>query len=117
MKTKQMALRAEQQELQQRVDGAPQFFTAVGTLRTSSLQQGQQMMYRLTDPANGRTVVYLKSDDQKLANFIGRFIGVKGDVANDPNQPGMKWITISSYSEVEPSKIGSSIMTQMAPSS
>ena len=51
-------------------------YTAVGTLRTSSIQQGGQIMYRLTDPQTGRTVCYLRSDDPKYGTLLSQFIGV-----------------------------------------
>jgi hypothetical protein len=62
MKSKQVALQAEREELEQRIKATGvQYFTAVGTLRVSSLQGGTGgTLYRLTDPASGRTVVYLR---------------------------------------------------------
>ncbi|MGH7176781.1 MAG: hypothetical protein ACREJC_05315, partial [Tepidisphaeraceae bacterium] len=68
MKQRQIALQAERKELEQRLSKTEmKFFEAVGTLRVSSLQQGTGTLYRLTDPATGRSVVYIRSDDQKLA--------------------------------------------------
>jgi hypothetical protein len=117
MKTKQMALKAEQQELQQRVNNAQvTVFTAVGTLRTSSLQQGQLTLYRLTDPSNGRTLVYLRSDDAKLGQYIGKFIGVKGDVTSDTQQ-NIRYIAPTAFAEVEPARIGQSVIAQLVPPS
>jgi len=117
MKAKQMALRAEQGELEQRVKANEvTFYTAVGTLRTSSLQQGQVTLYRLTDPANGRTVVYLRSDDPKLGQYIGAFIGVKGEVATD-SQLNLRVVTMNSFESVSPAKVGQSIAAQIVPPS
>lgn len=117
MKSKQLALKAEQGELEQRVKATDvQFYTAVGTLRTSSLQQGRQTLYRLTDPASGRTVVYLRSDDGNLAQFIGQFIGVKGDVATD-SQLSLRIVTPTSYQSVNPAKVGQSVAAQIVPPS
>jgi uncharacterized protein YgiM (DUF1202 family) len=117
MKSKQMALRAEQEELEQRVKANEvQFYTAVGTLRTSSLQQGQVTLYRLTDPANGRTVVYLRSDDPKLGQFIGSFIGVRGEVTSD-SQLNLRVVNMSSYEIVSPAKVGQSVAAQIVPPS
>lgn len=114
---KQMATRAEQAELEQRVKQTDlQFFTAVGTLRTSSLQTGQQVMYRLTDPANGRTVVYLRSSDAKLGNSLGEFIGVKGNISTDAAM-NMRTVAVDSFSTVNPAKIGQSIVSQICPPS
>jgi len=117
LKQKQLALRAEQQELEDRIrQSEVQFFTAVGTLRTSSLQQGQSTLYRLTDPSNGRTVVYLRSDDAKLGQYIGQFIGVKGEVANDAAL-NLRIITPTEFTVVNPAKIGTSIAAQIVPPS
>ncbi len=117
MKQKQMALQAERSELEERVKKADvQFYTAVGTLRTSSLQQGQQTLYRLTDPANGRTVVYLRSDDTKLGQFIGQFIGVRGEVVSD-TQLSLRLVTPTAYEVVNPAKVGQSVAAQIVPPS
>ena len=84
LKQRATALHAEQQELEDRlVQTGISTFAAVGTLQPSSLQLGSQTLYRLTDPANGRTVVYLRSGDGKLLSYLGKFIGVKGEVATE----------------------------------
>lgn len=118
MRQKQMALRAEKEELEQRVKETEiRFYTAVGTLRPSSLQQNKQAtLYRLTDPASGRTVVYVRSDDNELAAMIGQFIGVKGVVTAD-EQLNMKIIAPESYEPVNPSKVGTNVAAQIVPPS
>lgn len=117
MKQKQMALQAEQQELEQRIRKTDvQFYTAVGTLRASSLQQGQQTLYRLTDPANGRTVIYLRSDEPRLGQYIGQFIGVRGQVVDD-SQLNLRFITPTFFEPVNPAKVGTSVAAQIAPAS
>lgn len=114
---KRMASKAEQAELEQRVKQTElQFYTAVGTLRTSSLQTGQQMVYRLTDPANGRTVVYLRSNDAKLGSMLGQFIGVKGTVSTDATA-NMRTVAVDSFDGVNPAKIGQSVVSQICPPS
>jgi hypothetical protein len=117
MQKKTMALKAEEGELQDRIKATDvQLYTAVGTLRTSSLQQGQQTLYRLTDPANGRTVIYLRSDDTKLPQFIGQFIGVKGEITDDAQQ-NLRFISMTAFEQVNPAKIGQSVVSQIAPPS
>jgi len=82
---KRKALQAEREELQENIKRTEvTLYTAVGTLQTSSLQLGTQTLYRLTDPANSRTVVYVRSEDPKYAAMIGQFIGVKGELTTDP---------------------------------
>src|SRR5438046_10451362 len=76
-KAKQVALQAEREELEQRIKATGvQYYTAVGTLRNSSLQVGNQTLYRLTDPNTGRTLVYIRSSDPKIINFMGQFVGI-----------------------------------------
>jgi hypothetical protein len=116
-KQRTMALKAEQSEFETRLKTTDvQFYTAVGTLRTSSLQFGQQTLYRLTDPANGRTVVYLRSDDNKLGQMIGQFIGVRGDVAND-SQLNLKIVSPTAFEVVNPAKVGQTVAAQICPPS
>src|SRR6185312_12837476 len=56
MGQKRKALVAERQEIEDRIKQSDlEIFAAVGTLRTSSLQVGSGTLYRLTDPATGRT--------------------------------------------------------------
>lgn len=117
MKSKQMALQAEATELKDRVDKAAlSFYTAVGTLRTSSLQYGNGSLYRLTDPANGRTIVYIRSDDAKLASNLGSFIGVRGEVSTDA-QRSITTITPTAFEIVDPAKLGQNVVSQFAPPS
>jgi SH3-like domain-containing protein len=117
MSHKQMALRAEREELEQRIkESDVRFYTAVGTLRPSSLQQGTETLYRLTDPANGRTVVYVRTNDQKLAGFLGQFIGVRGEVQTD-GRLNVRVITPTAYEEVNPAKVGDKVAAQIVPPS
>ncbi|HVT89810.1 MAG TPA: hypothetical protein VHD56_13225 [Tepidisphaeraceae bacterium] len=117
MKSKQLALSAEATELKERIEKAQvQFYTAIGTLRTSSLQYGQTPLYRLTDPANGRTVVYLRSDDSKLAQHMGEFLGVRGEITTD-TQRNLTIITPTSFETIDPAKFGQTAAAQYAPPS
>lgn len=118
MKQKQMALRAEKEEIEQRLrETEIHFYTAVGTLRPSSLQKNDEMtMYRLTDPANGRTVVYLRTKDPKFGSLLGQFVGIKGEVVNDPNL-SLRLITPTECTTVNPAKVGQSIAAQIVPPS
>jgi hypothetical protein len=117
MKQKQMALRAERAEIEQRLKQTQvTFYTACGTLRPSSIQQGNATLYRLTDPANGRSVVYLRSDDEKLGGAIGQFVGVKGEVASDQNL-NLRIVTVTSFEMVNPAKVGQSVAAQIVPPS
>jgi SH3-like domain-containing protein len=115
---KQKALIAEQQELQENLAKTNVvIFAAVGTVQPSSLQLGGGgTLYRLTDPANGRTVVYVRSNDSKLGDMIGQFVGVKGDAANDPQLP-LRMITPTDIEVVDPAKINTTVAAEIIPPS
>lgn len=118
MNQKQMALQAEQAELQTRLASHDvQVYSAVGTLWTSSLQVGSGgTLYRLTDPANGRTLVYVRCDDPKIATLAGQFVGVQGKVLTD-DQLGLKVIPAISFRTVDATKVNNGIMAQIMPPS
>jgi uncharacterized protein YgiM (DUF1202 family) len=114
---RRQALKSEQEELQEQIKrNDVQLFTAVGTLRTSSYQQGPQMLYRLTDPATGRPVVYLRTSDPKNASMIGQFIGVKGDLTTE-SQLSMKVVTATDCTVIDPAQLFKSVAAQVIPPS
>ncbi|MGA2229636.1 MAG: hypothetical protein ABSH22_01810, partial [Tepidisphaeraceae bacterium] len=77
-------LKAEQDELQKRLDANEvHLYAAVGQLEPSSLQFGAETLYRLVDPATSRTVIYVKGDDASAVKLMGQFVGVRGDAADD----------------------------------
>jgi SH3-like domain-containing protein len=117
MKQRQIALKAEREELETRLKAADmKYFAAVGVLRPSSLQTGQSTLYRLTDPSTGRTVIYLRSDDNKIGSFIGQFIGVKGEPTTD-TQLSVRVITPTEFEPVDPSKLYTKVAAQIVPPS
>lgn len=115
---KQQSLEAERTEIQEMIDKTKvTIFTAVGTLRTSNLQPGGGTLYRLTDPATGRTVVYLRSSDDKLlAGQVGQFVGVRGQAVDAANLP-LKIIETTDVSRVDPAQVGSAVAAQFTPAS
>jgi hypothetical protein len=116
-KKRTQTLKAEQEEIAQQLKkNEIKMFAAVGELRTSSLQHGPQILYRLTDPANGRTVCYLRSDDQKVAGMIGQFIGVKGQLATEPAL-GLRTVTASEVEPVDPNQVFRQIASEVVPPS
>jgi hypothetical protein len=111
------ALDAEREELAENIKRTEvSMYTAIGTLQTSSLQLGTQTMYRLTDPANSRTVVYIRSDDPKYAGMIGQFIGVKGELTTDPAL-SMKVVVPTDAKQVDPSALYKTLAAQVVPPS
>jgi hypothetical protein len=115
---KTKALQVEQEELTNRIKlSGVKYFAAVGTLRVSSLQQGLGgTLYRLTDPKSGRTVIYIRSDDAKLAAQLNQFIGVKGNVQDETNL-NLKSITPTEFETVDQSKVNITISAQIVPPS
>jgi SH3-like domain-containing protein len=117
LKTKQMALKAEHEEITDRIaKNDVHFYTAVGTLRPSSLQQGKTTLYRLTDPANGRTVVYIRSSDNKLGSQVGQFVGVRGEISSD-SELSLRVISPTLIEPVDQNNIFKSVASQIVPPS
>jgi uncharacterized protein YgiM (DUF1202 family) len=118
LRQKQMALKAEQEELTRRIaERTIQVFTAVGTLQTSSLQQGQGTLYRITDPATGRTVCYLRSNDnKKVVEHLGQFVGIKGQITDDPRL-GARVVIPTDFAAIDPAKVHTTITAQIIPPS
>jgi SH3-like domain-containing protein len=117
MNAKVAALRAERDELETRVKQSEiKAYTAVGTLRASSLQQGQQTLYRLTDPASGRTVIYIRTNDTKIGELMNQFIGVRG-TATDDAQLSLRVIDPTNFEPVDPTKLYTSVMAEIVPPS
>jgi uncharacterized protein YgiM (DUF1202 family) len=118
MQERQKSLQAEQEEIEDRIkQNDVTYYTVVGTLRTSSLQHGSEMLYRLTDPATGRTVAYIRSNDNKYENLLGQFIGIRGTMNTDPSL-NMKIVTDPTAAEaVDPTKVNNSVAAQLVPPS
>lgn len=111
------SLDAEREELAENIKRTEvSMYTAIGQLQTSSLQLGTQTLYRLTDPANSRTVVYLRSDDPKYAAMIGQFVGVKGEMTTDPAL-SMKVIVPTDAKQVDPNALYKTVAAQVVPPS
>jgi hypothetical protein len=115
---KQLALQAEHQELEERLKQTDvEIYSAVGTLQPSSLQLGNGgTLYRLTDPATGRTVIYIRTTDSKITDLIGVFVGVKGDPTTD-SQLSLRVITPTTIQQIDPAKVNNSIAAQILPPS
>lgn len=114
---RQLALKAEQQELEERIKANQvKMFTAVGTLRTSSLQQGGATLYRLTDPSTGRTTVYVRTADPKFGANLGKFIGVTGDLITD-QQLNIRVVTPTATELVDMGQVGKGVAAQVIPPS
>ncbi|MGD0464236.1 MAG: hypothetical protein ABSB74_17270 [Tepidisphaeraceae bacterium] len=114
---RQLALQAEQQELEERLKQSQiQVFVAVGQLQPSSLQVGGGTLYRLVDPATGRTEVYVRTSDPKITGLMGQFIGVNGQRTDDP-QLSLRVIDPTDALAVDESKVNTSVMASILPPS
>ena len=113
-----LALKREGEELADRMKSTGiVFYTAVGTLRPSSLQTGGEgTLYRLTDPVTGRTLVYIRSTDPKMVSMMGLFVGVQGEVFDDP-QWKLKLIAPTDIEPIDQKKVNRSIAAKLIPPS
>ena len=119
MENRRKALQAERQELEEHIRQTNvEFFAAVGTLRTSSLQQGPKgtTLYRLTDPESARTLVYVRTSDREFGAMLNQFVGVKGELRSDPLLR-MRVITPSETKPIDPTKVGSTVAAAVLPAS
>lgn len=114
---KRRALAAEGDELMERLKKTGIiFYSAIGTVRPSSLQGGDGTLYRLTDPMTGRTVVYIRSTDDSLAKMTGLFVGVQGDIIEDPDLK-LKVITPTTIEPVDQRNVNRSVTAKISPPS
>lgn len=112
-----LALQREGDELMERVKSTGiVYYTAVGTLRPSSLQFGEGTLYRLTDPVTERTLVYVKASDPKVISMNGLFVGVKGEIVDDQNWK-LKWIAPTELDPIDQRRVNRNIAAQIIPPS
>jgi hypothetical protein len=120
LQKRNQAILAERQELEERIkETQVDFFAAVGTLRTSSLQQGPRgtTLYRLTDPDTGRTLVYVRTANAaQTATLLNQFVGVRGDVRKDPLLR-LNVIEPKETVAVDQSKLGNGVAATVMPPS
>src|SRR5207247_7784393 len=91
-------------------------YTAVGQLQASTLQAGAGTLYRLTDPANGRTLCYVRSNDAKFGTFLEKFVGVKGELISE-TQLTVKALLATDIAAVDPAQVTSKVSAQIIPPS
>ncbi len=115
---KLQSLRAERTELEERVARTEvQVFAALGTLQPSSLQFGQGgKLYRLTDPATGRTACYIRSADVEVAKSLNTLIGVRGTLTEEPGL-GMKVVNAVEVQAVDVTRVNKGVTAAIIPPS
>jgi uncharacterized protein YgiM (DUF1202 family) len=114
--SKLAAIRGERDEIQQRLADKVIAYTAVGTLRPSTLQIGSATLYRLTDPQNGRTLCYVRSNDAKFGTFLEKFVGIKGELVSEP-QLSVKALIATDVAAVDPAEVTRKVSAQIIPPS
>jgi hypothetical protein len=80
-------------------------YDAVGRVQASPVYDGTRLprLFRLVEPTTGHTVAYIQPGGQlNPAAYLGRFVGVKGDLAMD-GQLKLPLMTIRSLDVLEPS--------------
>ena len=115
---KSKPLEVESKEIEQRIkENQIQRFVATGTLRTSALPYAGKTLYRLTDPATERTVVYVLTDDPNVTKFQGLFVGIKGNITDDTVRR-VKFIEPMEVEIVDPASIvRGSVTSNLTPAS
>jgi len=115
---KRKTANAEREELAEQIKKTDvTLYAAVGTLQTSSLQNGNAVLYRLTDPETSRTIVYVRTNDAaRYGAMIGKFIGVKGEVTTE-SALSMKVLVPTDAKEVDPNALYRTIASQIVPPS
>ncbi|MGA2499483.1 MAG: SH3 domain-containing protein [Tepidisphaeraceae bacterium] len=102
---------------QAKVDAGITTFTALGMLQASAVQPGDnQTLYRITDPATGRSLCYVRANDPKFATFIDKFVGVKGELVTDA-QLSLKTVNATDIQAVEQAKVNHGVTAQIVPPS
>ena len=102
---------------QDKVDAGITTFTALGLLQASAVQPGEnQTLYRITDPATGRSLCYIRTNDPKFATFIDKFVGVKGELVTDA-QLSLKTVNATDIQAVEQAKVNHGVTAQIVPPS
>jgi hypothetical protein len=116
--TRQAELDGQARQIEQRLQTAGiANYTAVGELRMSSIKRADnQPLLRLVDPADGRTLVYIKLTDAKQQTLIEKFVGLKGEVARDP-QLSVDVIEPSDMQEVNADKVFHGVTARIYPPS
>jgi len=114
----QKARVAEREEIQQRIkEKQVTFYAVVGTLRASSIQRGPGTLFRVTDPATGRTVAYARVSESKYGTLLGQFVGVKGVITTDADL-NLKIIEQPTAIEgVDPGRVNDTVSAQIVPPS
>lgn len=120
MARRQQSLEAENQELAERAQSAKvTVYAAVGQLMPSTLQVGGGSLFRLCDPATGRTMIYVRAEGEKakdLAKHLEKFVGIRGQTTTDEDLE-LKFIKVNEIAVVDPAQVFKSVAAELIPPS
>lgn len=91
-------------------------YAAVGRLAPSSLVAAGQPLYRLVDPANGRTILYVRPSAGKPVAGLNQFVGLNGNVVKDESMK-ITYIEPETYETVSPRDVNKKVFAEYAPPS
>jgi hypothetical protein len=115
--SKLTGIKGERDELKSRLAAVEiQQYTAVGTLRPSSLQVARTTLFRLTDPRTGRTLAYVWGTDPKIGTMVDQFVGVRGTLQTDARLQ-FKVISPTASEVVDPAKAYTAYQADIVPPS
>lgn len=114
----QAELAKQQKVLQAKVaETSIKRYAAVGRLASSSLRAGTEPLYRLVDPANGRTILYVRPAAGKpVTAALNQFVAVNGKVVNDEAMK-ITYIEPDGYESIDPKLVNKKVFAEYAPPS
>jgi SH3-like domain-containing protein len=116
-RTKLAETENQRRQIEQRMKNAGvAVFTAVGQFQNSSIQQGDKPLFRLVDPANGQTVVYIATENPQHIGMVGQVVGVRGEVVSD-QRLSVKVISPSAVEAVDAQRIARGVTAIYMPAS
>lgn len=114
---KQKQMDEERQVLTAKVaETSTKRFAAVGKLATSSLQAAGEPLFRLVDPANNRTILYVRPAAGKPIAGLNQFVALNGNVVRDDVMK-ITYIEPETYETVSPKDVNKKIFADYAPPS
>lgn len=113
----QAELEAQRKQIEDRLkQTGVAVYQAVGQLQVSGVQKDGQPLLRLVDPADGHTLVYIRTSDAKLRGMVGKFVGVRGEVAKD-DRLRVDYIEPNEMEQIDPGRVFKGVTAKIYPPS
>ena len=91
-------------------------YKAVGTLRRSKLRLGDEQLYRLTDPATGYTLLYVRpASTVDLPGLVGKFVGLRGEMTESTRVGSLQYLQPETAEEVDITRVGNNVTAELIP--